>query len=161
MITPVILFTILVVPFWLATAYYRDMERSRFAGVIGLSLMFVVAGCGHFFMTGKMKELIPPFIPYSGLIIILTGIVELIVAAGLLLGSYRKEFGWIAIFLFVIFLPFNIYGAFHSIGPGGHEWGLNYLFLRVPLQMLFIVWTWWFCITDRKYKEVDPHIDTC
>lgn len=161
MITPVILFTILIVPFWLATAYYRDMERSRFAGVIGLSLMFIVAASGHFLMTAKMKELIPPFIPYPGLIIILTGIVELIVAAGLLSDSYRKEFGFIAIFLFIIFLPFNIYGAFHSIGPGGHEWGLGYLFLRVPLQMLFIVWTWWFCITDRKYKEVDPHIDTC
>lgn len=161
MITPIILFTVLILPFWLATAYYRDMEKSRFAGVLGLSFMFIIAGSSHFFMTGEMTELIPSFIPYPEFIIILTGVIEYVVAAGLLSNSYRKKFGWVAIVLFVIFLPFNIYGAFHSVDLGGHAWGYNYLFLRIPLQLLFIVWTWWFCITDRKYKEVDPHIETC
>ncbi len=161
MITPVILFTVLILPFWLATVYYRDMEKSRFAGVIGLSLMFIVAGTAHFLRTDEMKKLIPSSWPHPELLIIFTGILEYIVAVGVLSKTYRKKFGWIAVSLFIIFLPFNVYGAFHSIGPGGHEWGLKYLFLRVPLQFLFIVWTWWFCITDIKYKEVDPHIDTC
>lgn len=161
MITPLILFVVLITPFWLATAYYRDMEKSRFAGAIGLSLMFFVAALGHFYNTEKMTELIPEFFPYPKVIITITGLIEIVVATGLLFAKYRKIFGWIAVFLFVSFLPFNIYGAFHSIGPGGHQWGLNYLFLRIPLQLLFIIWTWWFCITERKYKEVDPHIETC
>jgi len=161
MVTPIILLTVLILPFWLATAYYRDMEKSRFAGVAGLSAMFVVAAMGHFFNTGTMMELIPPFLPFPKLAIILTGILELVVAAGLQSDKYMKKFGWFAIFLFVLFLPFNIYGASKGVDLGGHAWGLTYLFLKVPLQFIFIIWTWWFCISNRKYREVDPHINSC
>ena len=148
MFTPIILLTILVVPYWFASAFYRDRKKSRFAGVIGLSLVFLVAGFGHFVETQPMTQLLPSWLPYQTSIIYLIGIVEFIMVFGLLNRKTRKQFGWIAIFLFIIFLPFNVYGAYSQVEFGGHVWGLNYLFLRIPLQLIFIFWAYWFCVKD-------------
>jgi uncharacterized membrane protein len=63
----------------------------------------------------------------------LTGVVEILVAISLL------------ICLFILLLPANIYAAIKNVdyqtatynGPG-----LSYLWFRVPLQILFIVWAY-------------------
>ena len=149
MATPIILLAILVVPFWLATVIYRDSQKSRFYGVLGLSLLFLFAGVGHFINTRAMAQLLPPWIPLPVLVIFVTGIIEFIVAAGLLNPRSRKEFGWAAIILFVVFLPANIYGSYSRVELGGHEWGLSYLILRVPLQLFFVFWAYWFCIRNK------------
>lgn len=150
MVTPIFLLAILVVPFWLATLIFRDSSKSRFYGVVGLSLLFIVAGAAHFVKTGMMTQLLPPWVPLPVLVIYVTGIVELIVAAGLLNSGTRKDFGWIAIILFVLFLPANIYGAYSRVELGGHEWGLKYLALRIPIQIFFIFWAYWFCVREKK-----------
>ncbi|MGI9534459.1 MAG: DoxX family protein [Thermodesulfobacteriota bacterium] len=150
MITPIILLAILVVPFWLATIIFRDSEKSRFYGVLGLSLVFFFAGIGHFIKTHAMAQLLPPWVPLPILIIYVTGIIEFIVATGLLNPKSRKDFGWAAIVLFIVFLPANIYGAYSRVELGGHSWGLSYLLLRVPLQLIFIFWAYWFCVRHKR-----------
>ena len=150
MVTPIFLLAILVVPFWIATLIFRDSLKSRFYGVLGLSLLFMFAGAAHFLKTDLMTQLLPQWVPFPVLVIYVTGIFELIVAIGLLNPGTRKDFGWIAIILFVLFLPANIYGAYSRVELGGHEWGLSYLALRIPLQIIFILWAYWFCIRTKK-----------
>ena len=150
MVTPIFLLAILVVPFWLATLIYRDSYKSRFYGVVGLSLLFIFAGAAHFIKTDLMTQLLPPWVPFPLLVIYVTGIFELFVAVGLLNSGTRKDFGWIAIILFILFLPANIYGAYSRVELGGHEWGLTYLALRIPIQIFFIFWAYWFCIRSKK-----------
>ena len=150
MITPIILLAILVVPFWLATVVFRDSVKSRFYGVLGLSLLFIFAGFGHFIKTRTMAQLLPPWIPAPTLVIYITGIIEFGAAAGLLNPGSRRDFGWAAVVLFIAFLPANIYGAYSRVELGGHEWGLSYLILRVPLQLFFILWAYWFCIRNSR-----------
>lgn len=161
MLAPLILLTILVVPFWFATFIYRDFTKSRFYGVLGLSLMLLFAGVGHFIVNKQMTQLLPDFLPFKELQIYLTGILEFIVAIGLLIKDRRKFFGWVAIIMFVVFLPFNIYGAYQEVDFGGHGWGLKYLFLRVPLQLIFIVWAYLFCIKKYKISESEDDILSC
>ena len=150
MATPIILLAILVVPFWLATIYFRDSVKSRFYGVLGLALLFVFAGAGHFIKTQEMAQLLPPWVPLPKLVIYLTGIIEFILVIGLLNRKSRNIFGWAAIVVFIVFLPANIYGAYSKVELGGHEWGLSYLILRVPLQIFFIFWAYWFCIRNKS-----------
>ncbi|MEE9193987.1 MAG: hypothetical protein V3U21_05570 [Thermodesulfobacteriota bacterium] len=150
MVTPILLLAVLVVPFWLATLIFRDAFKSRFYGVLGLSLLFIVAGAAHFVKTGMMTQLLPPWVPLPVFVIYVTGLIEFFVAAGLLNPGTRKDFGWIAIILFILFLPANIYGAYSRVELGGHEWGLNYLALRIPVQIIFIFWAYWFCIRKNK-----------
>jgi len=153
MVTPILLLAILVVPFWIATLIFRDSVKSRFYGVLGLSLLFVVAGTVHFVKTGIMIQLLPPWVPLPFLVIYITGLLEFIVAVGLLNPRTRKAFGWIAIILFILFLPANIYGAYSRVELGGHEWGLKYLVLRIPVQIIFIFWSYWFCLRKKDERR--------
>ncbi len=150
MVTPIILLALLVVPFWIATLIFRDSAKSRFYGVLGLSLMFLFAGVGHFINTQIMTQLLPSWVPMPMLVIYITGIIGFVVAAGLLNSGTRRDFGWIAIILFILFLPADIYGAYSRVELGGHELGLKYLVLRIPLQMIFIFWAYWFCIRKKR-----------
>ena len=106
MVTRILLLGVFVVPFWLATLIFRDAFKSRFYGVLGLSLLFIVAGAAHFVKTGMMTQLLPAWVPLPVFVIYVTGLIELFVAAGLLNPGTRKDFGWIAIILFLLFTIF-------------------------------------------------------
>ena len=42
--------------------------------------------------------------------------------------------------------PLNIYSAIHRVQFGGHSSGPWYLAIRLPLQVLLFVWTYWFTL---------------
>ncbi|MEI9807832.1 MAG: hypothetical protein WDO16_08115 [Bacteroidota bacterium] len=51
------------------------------------------------------------------------------------------------IIFFIIILPVNINAAIHKVNMEkanhtGNE--VNYLWFRIPLQLLFILWVWYF-----------------
>lgn len=76
-----------------------------------------------------------------------TGALELAAAVGLLIPSLRMSTTWLLIAFFVLILPANILAAQRQLnyqtgtldGPG-----LHYLWFRVPLQLFFLGWTWFF-----------------
>ena len=76
---------------------------------------------------------------------IFTGIFELVLAVGLFFTQTRVSAGWLLVILFVIFLPVNISAALKHVDyqKGNFEGaGPAYLWFRVPLQLLFITWTY-------------------
>jgi len=42
------------------------------------------------------------------------------------------------------FFPANIYAAWVQAPVGGHAWGLVYLWVRAPLQIVLVAWAWRF-----------------
>ena len=52
-------------------------------------------------------------------------------------------------------LPANIIGSFKKVELGGMENGPGYLYFRVPLQLLFVGWTYYFGIylLDKPFKK--------
>ncbi|MEZ4712248.1 MAG: hypothetical protein R3A44_33980 [Caldilineaceae bacterium] len=38
-------------------------------------------------------------------------------------------------------------------GMGGHTDGPQYLWFRVPLQLLFIAWTWYFTLRPNHHQQ--------
>jgi len=89
--------------------------------------------------------MIPEIIPYKELIVYATGFVELSLAIGILIPKYSSLGAWVLIIFFIVILPANIYAAMHNINYqngtfDGH--GLSYLWFRIPLQILFISWTY-------------------
>ncbi|MDQ3278845.1 MAG: hypothetical protein M3Q06_11000 [Bacteroidota bacterium] len=123
----------------------RHKYEPAFAARIAMSVMLVFTATGHFAFTRGMAMMLPGFIPFKTVIVYVTGIVEIVAAIGLLITSTRRLTAFCLIIYFILVLPANIYAAIHHIdyqnatltGPG-----LNYLWFRVPLQVLFIVWTY-------------------
>ena len=129
----------------LATKFLRRNFEIAFSGRIAMSAMLLFTAMGHFVFTEGMTMMLSDFIQYKTEIIYLTGIIEIAAAIGLLISSVRIVTAWLLIALFVLILPANIYAAINHIdyqnGTFDGE-GLTYLWFRIPLQCLFIFWTY-------------------
>ena len=153
MTTPAIILGLLIAPLLLMSILNRVSRRevadSRLAGCIGITLVFCFTGVGHFIKTEPMAEMLPPWVPGRIPLVYVTGVVEIAAAFAVLVPRLRKITGLGLVLILVAFLPVNIYAAVNRVGMGGHQWGLVYLLVRVPLQAVLIGWIWWFAIRDQ------------
>jgi uncharacterized membrane protein len=129
----------------IVTKIFTKTFEYSLSGRIAMAVMLVFTAIGHFAFTKGMTMMLPHFIPFKTAVIYLTGIFEIIAAIGLLIQNVRVWTGWTLILLFVLLLPANVYAAIHHIdyqnGTSGGN-GIIYLWFRIPLQILFIVWTY-------------------
>ena len=115
------------------------------SGRIAMAVMLVFTAMGHFAFIKGMTMMLPDFIPFKTEVIYLTGIIEIIAAVGLLIPITRVWTGWALIIFFILLLPGNIKAAIDHIDYQKGTFDGNgpaYLWFRIPLQLLFIVWTY-------------------
>ena len=134
---------LLIAPSLVALAIGGDVD---WAARLGLALVFAFAALGHFVKTDAMTKMLPPTIPGRRALILASGIFELLLAMLLLAWPKARLLGLTIIgFLGAIF-PANVYAAFQRISFGGHSAGPIYLLVRAPIQLLLILWTYWFVV---------------
>lgn len=112
---------------------------------IAMSIMLVFTAIGHFAFTKGMSMMIPEFIPFKESVVYLSGIFEILLALGLLIPKFQTVSGWALIVFLLLMLPANIYASVNNVNyqKGTFDGnGLIYLWFRIPLQVLFIVWTY-------------------
>jgi uncharacterized membrane protein len=145
----IIMLTLLVTPYLLAQVLSSSTSRTfdlKTAAVYGACLLFIFTGIGHFVKTEEMTWMLPEWVPQRTLLIYATGILEFAIAAGLFLKKTRWIAGVIAIVILIGFFPANIYAAFKQISMSGNEWGPVYLLVRTPVQLIIILWIYWFVV---------------
>lgn len=112
---------------------------------IAMSIMLVFTAIGHFAFTKGMSMMIPQFIPYKETFVYLTGVFEILLAISLLIPRFKYISGWTLIIFLLLMLPANIYASINNVNyqTGTFDGnGLGYLWFRIPLQFLFIAWTY-------------------
>jgi uncharacterized membrane protein len=112
-------------------------------GRIAMAAMLLLTGASHYVMTRQMVEMVPSFFPAPLAIVYVTGVLEMVGAIGLVT-RYHRLASWGLILLLLAMFPANVYAALHHTGMGGHRNGVAYLWLRAPMQLLFIAWLAWF-----------------
>ncbi len=153
MTVPIIMLILLVAPYGLLRVVQLFTERDvdlYGAGAIGLTLLFILTGIGHFIDTDPMVQMLPPWVPARVAIIYVTGVFEFVIAAGFLFSRFRRLTGWIAAPMLVLLFPANIYAAIYHVPQGGHAWGPVYLLFRAPVQLIIFFWVYWFTIRAPK-----------
>jgi len=147
---------ILITTFVLAALVNRYFFKNRFSlsqiGRLALAFMLIATGIAHFTKTSFMVEMMPAVIPFKTEVVYLTGILELIASVGLITQKYSKLIGIMLIIFFMALLPANIVGSMKKVALGGMAKGVSYLYFRIPLQIFFILWTYYFAV--RKNKTV-------
>lgn len=121
------------------------------SGRIAMSVMLVFTAIAHFVFTKGMAMMLPDFIPHKILIVYLTGIIEVAAAIGLFLPNFVVVTAWLLIIFFILILPANIYAAIKQIDYQKGSFsgnGLAYLWFRIPLQVLFILWVFFSAIKN-------------
>lgn len=113
------------------------ISSARFA----LSTMFFVTAVAHFApMRKDLIAMVPPSFPRPDLLVFVTGILEAAGAIGLLFQETRFWAALGLIVLMVVMLPANISAARRGIQLRGRA--PTPLWIRVPMQVLFVVWAW-------------------
>lgn len=95
-----VMLIILVLPptlAWLSRAVGGPRLDLRTVGEAGLALMFVFTASGHCPMLDLMADMLPPWVPGHHVLVIATGLLELTIAAALIVPRTRLMAGWAAI----------------------------------------------------------------
>src|SRR5688572_24982375 len=145
----------------LATKYFTKVFDYSLSGRIAMSVMPLFTAIGHFAFTEGMTLMMPDFIPFKKELVYITGIIEICAAIGLVFFRLRHITAWLLIIFFLLILPANITAAlknidYHTGSNTGH--GTAYLWFRVPLQVLFIAWTWFFGIKLKAKSKAEASI---
>jgi uncharacterized membrane protein len=111
-----------------------------------MAIMLVFTALAHFNQTEYMIEMLPDFIPYKKGIVYFTGVVEFFAAIGLFIKKTVKITTYLLILFYLLILPANIIGSIKQVDLGGMDAGAPYLFFRIPLQVLFMIWIYYFGI---------------
>lgn len=127
------------------------MSKLRLAAKILFALFFVAAGVNHFINPAFYENIMPPYLPWHYALVIISGIAEVALGIGLLIPKTSRYAAWGLILLLIAIFPANIHMATHpelypNIPPIA-------LWLRLPLQVLLILWAYWYTRRSNRIYE--------
>ncbi len=106
-----------------------------------LGVLFIAAGVNHFVNPAFYVAMMPAYLPWHALLVFISGVAEAGLGGLLLLRRWSGWAGWGLIALLVAVFPANVQMALHpELYPSLSTTGL---WLRLPLQAVFIAWAWW------------------
>jgi uncharacterized membrane protein len=118
----------------LGVAYVDSWPKAL---AVGLAAMFVVTGIAHFVnpLRRDMIAIVPPRLPAAALLVTITGVLELLGAAGLLYPPTRMAAALCLFALMLVMFPANVYAARMPNPPKSMS---SRLPLRTVEQMVFL-----------------------
>jgi uncharacterized membrane protein len=95
---------------WVSSDYVNGWTA---AIAVGLAAMFVLTGIAHFAppLRRDLVAIVPPRLPAPGLLLTVTGVLELLGAAGLLLPATRNAAAVCLLVLMLAMFPANVYAS--------------------------------------------------
>ena len=107
-----------------------------------LSTMLLFTASAHFTrMRDDLVRMMPPSFPWPRALVYFTGLCEIAGAIGLLFLLTRRAAGIALILFFLAVFPANVRAARSGITLRGKP--ATALWLRAPMQLLFICLAWW------------------
>lgn len=121
--------------------------------LLGLNLL----GTGIAHLTWGRTEFqaqVPPWVPISSdLVVVMSGVVELMLAAALIfLGRYRVPVGWIVAAFFVVIFPGNISQFVNRVDGFGLNDDMS-RGIRLLFQPVLIIWALWSTGAWQAYRD--------
>jgi len=107
-----------------------------------LGLFMVAGGINHFVNPRTYVRMMPPYLPWHGPLVFLSGVAEVLLGVGLLVPATRAVSAWGLIALFVAIFPANLQMALQP--ERFKKIPRPLLWARLPLQVVLIAWAWWY-----------------
>jgi uncharacterized membrane protein len=110
-----------------------------------MAAFYILAGLMHFIRPDYYMPMMPPYLPWHGPLIFLSGVAELGLGVAVLIPSLRPLAAWGIILLLIAIFPANIHIALHNVPVFGATEGAGIgNWVRLPLQGVLILWAWWY-----------------
>lgn len=135
-------------------------RRNRHVGRVLLAAFLAIAGSDHLRRPADYLGQVPEWLPWRQPIVLGSGVIELVLALGLLLARrHRALVGWITAGFLVAVFPGNVNQAI----TGSTSFGLDTPALRwgrLLFQPLFVAWALWvtgaWATRARRPADQDP-----
>jgi uncharacterized membrane protein len=112
-------------------------------GLVLVFLWFAIGGVAHFTLTDLEMRIVPTWIPWPRLAVLVSGVFELLGAAGILIPMTRRAAG-IGLFLLTIAVtPANVYMLQHAELFHIPRWALIARLAFQVLLLALIIWSTW------------------
>ncbi len=135
----------------------QRLSSWREAGRGALVIMFLFTGFSHFSsLKYDFAAMIPDPLPNGLWVIYLTGVFEIAGAVGLLVPRTRRLAGVCLVLLLVALFPANVNAIINGIPLGGNA--PTPLWVRVPMQLLYIGMVWRTSIRERPKEGARPQV---
>ena len=121
-------------------------SRLKLAGVGFVFVWFLVGGIAHFVATEMEMRIVPPYIPFPRVAVLVSGIFELLGAAGLLWRPTRRAAGIGLLMLTIAVTPCHIYMLQRPELFAVPIWAL---WLRLPIQVALLALIAWSTAPNR------------
>ncbi len=115
-------------------------------------LAFAMVGIGiqHFTNPSPFEKIVPAYLPYPLALVYVSGFFEIAGGVGLLIPPVSRIAAWGLIALYVTVFPANVNMAVHDIKIPGLTYPSIFNWVRLPFQVLFVAWAWWFTRKDTE-----------
>lgn len=122
---------------WLSPRMSTALDR---AALVAVFAWFALGGIAHFAFTQAEMRIVPPWLPWPRAIVLVSGALELLGAAGLLVRSTRHVAARGLFALTLAVTPANVYMLQQpALFPAVPFWALV---LRLPLQLVLLAAIW-------------------
>jgi uncharacterized membrane protein len=126
----------------LGAAGVAPLGSWRESACFALALMFIFTGMSHFTrMRHDMARMVPSIFPARMGMVYFTGVCELLGAIGLIVPRTRMAASLALIVMLLALFPANVKAARDRLTLRGRP--ATALWLRTPMQLLFIGMLWW------------------
>ncbi|MEI8259658.1 MAG: DoxX family membrane protein [Deltaproteobacteria bacterium] len=113
-----------------------------------LAVAMMAIGVLHLVDPGPFVGIVPAALPAPVVLVYVSGIFEIAGGLGLLLARTRRAAAWGLVALYVAVFPANINMAVNHLRLGSTPVSPALAWGRLPLQIVFIAWAWWFTRPD-------------
>ena len=129
-----------------------DRHRTgRRIGLVVVFLWFFVGGIAHFVATEVETGIVPPWVPWPRAMVLVSGVFELLGAAGLFWPRTRRAAGWGLFALTIAVTPVHVWMLQRpDLFPAIPYWALV---LRLPLQALLLALIVWSTHAPRRQRD--------
>jgi uncharacterized membrane protein len=109
-----------------------------------LSGFMVLMGVLHFVAPAPFVRIVPAWLPAPLVMVYVSGVAEFAGGIGLQVPKLRRAAAWGLILLYLAVFPANVNMAIYRIQPEGVVLSDLALWGRLPFQILFIAWAYWY-----------------
>lgn len=117
--------------------------------IFSIAILFIVAGALHLVLPQAYVKQMPAIFPAPWLLVIISGLFEILGGLGVLVSRTRRFSGFGLIALLIAVFPVNVH--MYNALSDGQRWtwlGLA-LLIRLPIQLVLIAWIYRSCCKPR------------
>ena len=119
------------------------LEKYKLLTIYVMSIMYVFIGIRHFTDPQYFLDIVPPQLPFKLFFVYLSGLIEIVGGAAILLPKTRKAGAYLLIFLLVSVFPANIYLYISETPQNLLGISKTDALIRMPFQVPLILLAFW------------------